>query len=147
MILKIRIIPKINLPPFSGDLLKWLPFIQGWDNSIGSAKNVPNRVKLSLLQQYVKTPAADTISYYSQFDENYEPALNALKSKYGDEERLIDIHIEELINLKDKVATLSLRKLYDKLVYLIQALETLQVKGEQYSMIIVPMLKMFFLKS
>lgn len=139
-------IPKISLVPFSGDLLKWLPFIQGWTNSIGAIPDdsLPKRVKISLLQQYVKSPAADTISFYSQIDENYDEALSALISKYGDEERLIDAHIDELLTLKDRASSWSLNKLYDHLVYIIHALETLKVARDQYGVILVPMLKNLF---
>lgn len=118
--------------------------LQGWENSIGSLPDdqLPKRVKLSLLQQNVKTPASECISFYAQIDENYDKALSSLKKKYGDEEKLIDCHIEELLSLKSK--DLSVCKLYDNLTYLVHSLETLKVDRNQYAVILVPLLKSSF---
>lgn len=139
-------IPKVDLKKFNGNLLEWLPFIQGFTNSVHNKKSIPDNVKITILQQHVKGKALETIKYYALTDENYQPALDTLTEKYGDPDKLIDAHIELLLNLRDKVDSITLRSLYDQLFSIVNILETLKINREQYAILLVPMLKCLFPK-
>ncbi|KAG1683753.1 Zinc finger SWIM domain-containing protein 3 [Nymphon striatum] len=90
--------------------------------------------------------ALDTIRSYTLINENYEAALTALKDKYGNTDRLIEAHIEEILELKSQSNGLTLRQIYDKLLLLVCTLENLGVTRNQYAILLVPMLKSVFSK-
>lgn len=136
--------PKLTIRKFKGELLEWLPFRQSFDNAIGKQKNLPSSIKLQLLIENLEEEALNTVKYFSIIDQNYEPAYAALVEKYGDHDRLIEAYIEQLLELKTVGSTLSLRSIHDQLLCSVRTLETLDVKCDQYAVILVPMLRTIF---
>ena len=85
--------------------------------------------------------AHDVIKWYSLTDENYAPALKALKDKYGNEQKLIDAYIDELLNLRVTASNMTLRKLFDQLLSIVNMLVSLKVGREQFAVVLVPMMR------
>lgn len=138
-------LPKIELPTFNGELVEWLPFYQSFTNSVDQL-SIAKHLKLQLLRSHLKDEPRRLIEWYPLTDESYEPALKAVAERYGNKERLIDAYVEELISLKLTSSTMTLRRIYDKLYSIVNILESLDIKRENFSVILIPMIKTIFSK-
>lgn len=136
-------IPHVSLPRFSGQLADWLAFIQSFENSVHNT-TIPDAVKLTILRNHLEGEALETIRLYSLTDQNYASALQALKERYGETNKLVEFYVEQLINLKTKATQQTLRQTYDQLLSIVSMLENLEVQREQYAVLLVPMLKTVF---
>lgn len=133
-------LPKITIPKFSGPLMEWLGFYQSFLHVV-DRQRIPAHAKLTLLKQSVIGDAAKTIQYYTITDGNYDIALQALVRKYGDEKKLVDAYIENLLELRDKAKTMPLHSLKDQLISTIHSLEALNITRDQFAIILVPMMR------
>jgi len=102
---KLRL-PDLKCDEFSGEgatNLQFHSFLSQFKNVVGNRSNLDKSTKLTYLKTFVKGYAAKIIQHLQICEENYEIALNLLKTEFLDEEALIDDLLAKLLKLTPKV--------------------------------------------
>ncbi len=133
-------LPKLELPKFQGDVLEWESF---WDQFRASVheSELPEVTKFTYLKSLLVGEAVESIKGLSLTSSHYATAIDLLKKRYGRRERIILKHVQELLamgSVPHQGSTSGLRKLYDNLLGHIRSLEALQISGEQYGVLLTP---------
>lgn len=87
-------LPAIQLPVFSGALEEWTSFIDLFTSLIASREDLTPALKLAQLMSVLAGEPRQMLSHLSITDDNFEPALDLLHSRYNNVRRLA----ESLIN-------------------------------------------------
>ena len=136
-------LPKLELPSFSGDVLKWMGF---WDqfSAVVDQSDLPEVSKFVYLQSLLTDDAKMSVKGLSLSEGNYAIAKDILKSRYGRKERIIFTHIQQLMSVSApgtiKCDTSTLWKLQDELLANIRSLEAFGITGDQYGVILTPLI-------
>ena len=137
-------LPKIELPVFSGDLLKWHGFWDQFDISIHQNEFINDIDSFNYLKKYLSGPALRAISGLTLSSENYKEAVTILTERYGNHQVLISAHIDSLLKMK-KVKNMEnlngLRKLSTDVENCAPNLKTLKVETSTYGCLLIPILK------
>ena len=96
-------LPKIELPIFSGDLLKWHGFWYQFDISIHQNKSISDIDRFNYLKKYLSGPALETISDPTLSFANYKEAVTILTETYCNHQVLISAHMDSLFKMKKKL--------------------------------------------
>ena len=136
-------LPKINLPKFDGkNPTEWSSFIDQFE-AVVHTSDLPEVSKFVYLRSLLKGEASSVIEGLNLTNEHYTIALELLKARYGRKEKLIFHHIQELLSIRipDLTSKLvsSLWALQDKLLMNIRALEQYGIGGDQYGVILTPL--------
>ncbi|XP_065891574.1 uncharacterized protein [Dysidea avara] len=91
-------LPKLHLPIFDGNLLKWPEFWDIFHSSVHKQK-IPNVSKFSYLKGTLRGVASVAISGISVTEENYDVALKLLKERFGRKESIVEVLYAKLQNL------------------------------------------------
>ncbi|UYV74052.1 hypothetical protein LAZ67_11001974, partial [Cordylochernes scorpioides] len=92
---------------------------------------------------YLGGTAAQTVEGFCLSEENYDKAVELLKKRFGKGERLIDVHMNNLLALKPLRVTKDVRafrELYGRILVQIRSLESLGVVVESYGNLLCPLL-------
>ena len=133
--------PKLELKRFSGDPMKWLEFWDNFQRNVHDNQGYSDVHKMSYLKACLDGAASTTIANLCIKGDNYKPALETLKGKYGQTGLLKGAHMAALkatqgvTNPRDLH---KLRSLYDEVDSHYKALSVLGVPGEHYSVAILP---------
>ncbi|XP_048477625.1 uncharacterized protein LOC105393457 [Plutella xylostella] len=92
-------LPKLELPRFNGDTLKWNEFWDRFKSSVDTQK-LTKADKFSYLMASLDQEALAAIEGLDITHENYEIAVDILKDRFGKPGMVIDAHYEALLNLK-----------------------------------------------
>ena len=137
-------LPKIELPVFSGDPLKWQGFWDQFDISIHQNESLSDIDRFNYLKKYLSGPALGTISGLTLSSANYKEAVTILTERYGNHQVLISAHMDALLKMK-KVKNMEnlngLRKLYTDVENCVRNLKTLKVETSTYGCLLIPILK------
>ncbi|XP_073959385.1 uncharacterized protein [Choristoneura fumiferana] len=92
-------LPKLELPSYSGDCLKWTEF---WDRFRASIheRNIADSEKMAYLLGSLSGLAKESVSGLGVTDNNYIIAIDTLKNRFGSKDALIDAHYTQLNNLQ-----------------------------------------------
>ncbi|UYV81333.1 hypothetical protein LAZ67_20000811 [Cordylochernes scorpioides] len=99
--------------------------------------------KFNYLKAYLGGTAAQTVEGFCLSEENYDKAVELLKKRFGKGERLIDVHMNNLLALKPLRVTKDVRafrELYGRILVQIRSLESLGVVVESYGNLLCPLL-------
>ena len=108
-------LPKLDLPVFKGDITEWTTFSDMYESAVHSNSNLSSVQKFTYLRTLLSHSAKDAIAGLTLSDANYDEAIKVLKERFGNKEKIIAKHMEELVNLDSFVCSSSnLRVLYDK---------------------------------
>ena len=109
-------LPKLEIHPFDGNVTKWITFWDSFESAVDSNTRLSDIDKFNYLRSLLEKSAADAIAGLTLTAANYKEAVAILKKRFGNEQRIIDKHLETLMHL-DAVTSQSnvqgLRKLYD----------------------------------
>ena len=94
-------LPKLELPTFKGDSLKWQGFWDQFEVTINNNETLNDIDRFSYLRRYLSGQALATISGLSLSKNNYTQAINLLKERYGNPQVLITAHMESLFKGKE----------------------------------------------
>ncbi|XP_049301625.1 uncharacterized protein LOC125775149 [Anopheles funestus] len=121
-------LPRMNLPTFDGDILKWASFHDLFDSAIHRNGSLQDSQKLYFLKTNLSGEAAALISHLKIEDGNYEPALEKLKQRYDKPLEAAAKHIDRFLNQTPmtKPSADGLRLLHDVSDEVIRALGALQ---------------------
>ena len=121
-------LPKLDVPVFDGNILHWRNFWEQFSVSVHNRPSLSNAEKLVYLQQSLKNGSAkNVIEGLSRSGDNYEEAIQCLKTRY-DRPRLIHQgHVKTILEatpLKDGTGK-ELRKLHDTVQQHLRALKSM----------------------
>ncbi|XP_025831568.1 uncharacterized protein LOC112904800 [Agrilus planipennis] len=140
-------LPSIEIVKFNGDIREWLSF---WScfKKIHEDKNMCNEDKFQYLKQAVvpDSRAAELVKSYPPTGSNYDKVIRSLKSRFGQDELLIEVYVRELLQLVLQNAikgrgNISLASLYDRLESHLRALETLGVTTDKCAAMLYPLVE------
>ena len=131
-------LPKFQLIKFDGNPLKYQSFWDCFESAVHKDGDEDDISKFILLKGTLEGEAVTAIEGLSLTSENYAKALELLKERFGDEQRLIEAYMEELLSITPvksyKPATL--RKLCDTIEIHTRNLESCKVEMESYGPIL-----------
>ena len=81
-------------------LTGWSPFWDAYKTAIRDNVSLSNTDKFNYLQSLLDGRARDAISGLSLTDANYATAVDILQRRFGDKERTIAAHMEDLMALE-----------------------------------------------
>jgi len=126
-------LPKITVPEFSGDVLKWDEFFELFTTAVDS-QNISNTEKFQFLKQSLKGEAVNTICGLPLTSDNYVNALELLKSRYGSRRRILRAHVNAILNLESPniKSFSSLRNFVDAVRRHVHGLNGQGISGENF---------------
>ena len=127
-------LPKLDLPTFDGKVERWLFFWESFQACVHNS-DLPDVQKLTYLRSFLKGEAAKSVEGLALTSSNYDAAVEILSQRYGRPEKLVFLHIQSLLSLKEP----NLVALQDTLLSHIRSLESLGVSGEKYGVILTPL--------
>ena len=133
-------LPKLTLPIFGGDPLKWQTFWDSFDSAVHSNNVLTNVQKLNYLRAHLEGEAARAIAGFPLTSVNYHQSLDVLRNRFGDQQKIINAHMHALMNLPNANNNItSLRTLCDVIENHVRGLAALGQSTESYGALLVPM--------
>ena len=119
-------LPKLELPKFDGNLLKWQEFWDSFASSIHENKSLNPVDKLNYLKCNLEGRAKQAIEGLQVSNDNYEVAISVLHERYGNKEHVIQAHYASLSDLPpSNTNSTKLRLTYDSIETSLRSLEAL----------------------
>ncbi|GIY22591.1 cytoplasmic aconitate hydratase [Caerostris darwini] len=131
---------------FGGEIKDWLPF-WGQFSKIDSDPNIDEADKLQYLIQATlpSTRARELVESFPPSKENYHKAIDSLKSRFGQDDLLVEFYVRELlkltISMNSRDQKVKLPTLYDRIETQLRALESLGVTTEKYAAMLFPLIE------
>ena len=91
-------LPKRQIKPFKGDILEWTPFWESYNAAVHQS-TIPDVEKFGYLRYYLKEEAQLCVENLELTDANYAVAIATLRRTYGNQDVLIDAHMNKLDSL------------------------------------------------
>ena len=134
-------LPKIELPKFSGDPLEWTAFWEQFCAAVDST-DLPEVSKFNYLRSLLRGNAKAAIQGLSLTAAHYRGACEILQGRFGRPEKIIFSHIQELLKIgaAKQGQVVSLCNLVDDLLAKVRSLEALDITGQQYGVILTPLI-------
>ena len=132
-------LPKLELPKFDGDVLKFQNFGGQFEAAVHDNDNVPAVQKFTFLRSVLEGFAYHTIEGFEVTSANYQHAVDALKHRFGRKRIIISSLVKSIVQLEPRPnkGVESLRDLHDTLKNRIRTLEALGEKLMTHSRIIL----------
>lgn len=136
-------LPKIVLPHFGGNLMKWPSFWDSYESAVHRNPDLSDVDKFNYLRSLLEHSAYEAIAGLTLSSANYKDAVEILKKRFGDTQLIISKHMEALLAVEmvesDKNLR-GLRQLYDKVESHIRSLKALDVSSESYGTMLTSVL-------
>ena len=136
-------LPKIELKSFTGKAIDWFPFWEHFSSLVDANPDLSLVDKLAYLKSVLKGDASLALDGLALTGDNYIIAIEILRERYGDSQRVISEHMEALFNLEAVTSAKStnrLRKLLGSVEVHVRSLENLGRPPEQYGDMFIPLL-------
>lgn len=135
-------LPVLDIPKFTGDVQKFMPFWQQFEDCIDKQEEFGQIVKFNYLISLLKGDARNVLEGLPVTSENYEEAKKIIKSRYGRKELIIFKHVQSLINIHvpDTANISALVQFRDQLVAHVRSLAALEVDSKNFGMILAPII-------
>lgn len=91
-------LPKIKIPNFDRDLLRWCAFRDTFLSIVHNNTNLSNTERFHYLLSAIPGNASAVVRSVPLSEANYEVAWNALTERYDNQRLLINAHLESLFN-------------------------------------------------
>ena len=127
---------------FSGNTLQWQSFF--WDcfeAAVDHNTSITGVQKLNYLWAQLQGSVLRVITGLPLTNPNYDHAVQLLKKRYGKPDKLIEAHMQALVELNNPSNTMSsLQLFYDSVEGHIRSLQSLGTSPEQYESMLVPII-------
>ncbi|KAH7935198.1 hypothetical protein HPB52_004786 [Rhipicephalus sanguineus] len=133
------VLPKLQIPTFSGALRDWQTFWDHFSATIHRNEDLLPIEKFKYLLSYLSGVAKRAIEGIRLTEDNYAIAIRTLTERFGRRDLLINEHIDHLLALppfKSSADVDKLRLLYDKVQFRVSALTGLGVSPDQYNVVL-----------
>ncbi|XP_006825219.1 uncharacterized protein LOC102808985 [Saccoglossus kowalevskii] len=132
-------LPKLSLPTFNGDVLKWVSFRDAFYSAVHNNPNLEKIQRFQYLHAQLSDEAAHTIEGLTLTNENYDHAIDLLEQRYGQKHKVISAYMKALWDMPKPSSDFnSLRNFYDTLESYIRGLSSLGKSEESYGDLLVP---------
>ena len=135
-------LPKLELPKFDGDVLKFQNFGDLFEAAVHDNDNVPDVQKFTYLRSALEGVAFHTIEGFEVTSANYHHAVDALKHRCR-KRIIISSLVKSIVQLEPRSneGVASLRDLHDTLKNRIRALQALGERPMTHSCILLPIME------
>ena len=128
-------LPKISLPQFRGNLMKWTAFWDSFNSAVHTNDRLSEIDKFNYLRSLLDGSAYEAIAGLALSAANYGEAVEILKKRFGNRQLIISKHMESLLSISAVTSDShlrDLRRLYDQSEANIRSLRALGVEPESY---------------
>lgn len=132
-------LPKLELRKFDGRLENWPLFWEQFENAVHNNEDLDDVGKFQYLRSLLTGRAAATLNGLSSRQSCYVDAIELLINEYGNNERIIDHYVQELMKLppvKHRNDLQGLRKLYNLSLSITRSLESLGIPSVQFGLMV-----------
>ena len=139
-------VPKLDLPRFRGDLLKWSPFSESFINHVHKNSTIPVVDKLTHLLSLLDGEALECVQGFSLTEQSYKDAWELLEQQFGRPAQIKLCHVSALLRLeapkpgKGPVYVKSLYTMLNTIQTHVRSLANLGVKGELVAVLLCPLI-------
>ena len=130
-------LPKLTLPTFSGDLITWQSFYDSFISIIDLRKDLSDIDKFQYLLSSLRDEAKHCLQGLPLTSANYSVAKELLEGRFGRKEKIVQQHIQCLLNVSNRK---GLWKLYDEIQVHVRSLANLGVEGDNYGLVLAPII-------
>ena len=136
-------LPKLELPKFLGDVLKFQNFWDQLEAAVHKNPDLHDVQKFTYLRSVLDGVAYHTIEGFEVTSANYHHAVDALKYRYVRKRIIISSLVKSIVQLevRSDVEAEALRELHDTLKNRIRALDALGENPMIHSCILLPILE------
>ena len=89
-------LPKLSLPHFNGNLMKWVPFWDSYESAVHNSESLSDVDKFNYLRSLLERTAYEAIAGLTLSSANYQEAIDILKRRFGNKQMIIAKHMEAL---------------------------------------------------
>ena len=134
-------LPRLEIMKFTGEFTKWQTFYDSFEAAVEKNQSLSNIEKFNYLRSYLANDAYNCIAGLSLTNENYIQALNLLKERYGNKQKIITSHVNELLEM-DVCGndTKTIRQFYDNIESHVRSLQGIGVDGKEYGTVLAPVI-------
>lgn len=104
-------LPKITLPRFRGDLMKWTAFWDSFDSAVHRNDRLSEIDKFNYLRSLLEGTAFDAVAGLALSAVNYVEAMRILQKRFGNKQLIISKHMKTLLAVNAVTADHHLRDL------------------------------------
>jgi hypothetical protein len=125
-------LPKISLPHFRGNLMRWPAFWDSFNSAVHSNHRLSEIDKFNYLRSLLEGTAYDAIAGLALSAANYGEAV---RKRFGNKQLIISKHMESLLSINAVTCDThlrDLRRLYDQSEANIRSLKALGVEPGSY---------------
>ena len=136
-------LPKLQLPNFDGNILRWPEFWDIYESSV-HRQDIPKVVKYSYLKGVLRGSAASAITGVSITNEGYDVAIRILQEKFGNKEAIVEAlyaKLQRLPTASNKFG--DIKYTHDVIEKLLRQLESQGEMVNQQRMLIHQLLSKF----
>ena len=136
-------LPKISLPRFGGNPVKWIPFWDSYKSAIHVNPDLSEVDKFNYLRSLLDHMAFDAIAGLTLSAANYQEAVEILLKRFGDKKVIISKHMDTLIHMEAISSDRNLRelrRLYDCTESHVRSLKSLGIEAASYGALLAPVL-------
>ena len=134
-------LPKLEIPVFTRESLDWQSFWDCFEAAIHANPSLRAVQKLSYLRAQLRGEAARTITRLPLTNLNYGHSVSLLKNRYGQPQRIVNAHIQALLDLPRPINKLtSLQLFHDIVASHVCCLQSLGKSPQSLETLLVPMI-------
>lgn len=131
-------LPKLELPTFSGDVLEWAAFWEAFEAAVDRTE-LPEVNKLTYLRSLLRGEAKRCVEGLPLSGSSYRATRELLQERFGRRELIIFTHVQKLLDVGSS-GRQGLQHLVDELLIQVRSLEGLGIRGDQYGVLLTPLL-------
>ncbi|CAM1294859.1 Uncharacterised protein r2_g406 [Pycnogonum litorale] len=136
-------LPKLEMTKFDGDIMKWTEFWELFEISVHNNINISTTQKFGYLKSLLQGKAYKVIEGLELSSRNYETAVEVLKHRFGNQQRITNTHMTKIMQLPVSTnQTYKLRQFYESMEIHLRGLETLDQDTNQLPFITIIMSKL-----
>ena len=121
----------LTFPTFNGEPLAWSPFWDGFLAAVDGNERLAPVEKFAYLRGKLEGEALAVVAGLPLTNVNYPVAVDILRKRFGDKQRIIDAHNQALMDLPAASTSSSLKSVFDTIEKHFRCLEALQQNTEQ----------------
>ncbi|XP_028407556.1 uncharacterized protein LOC114530174 [Dendronephthya gigantea] len=134
-------LPKLTLPIFTGNPLKWQTFWDTYKTAIHNNISLGDIQKFTYLKAQLSGEAASSIEGLPLSESNYAQSIQILEERFGQPHKIVNAHMQALLDLPTPSDSVThLRKFYDSMENHIRGLEALDKKPDTYGDLLTPII-------
>ncbi|UYV79284.1 hypothetical protein LAZ67_17001905, partial [Cordylochernes scorpioides] len=135
-------LPKLEFKKFGGEPREWITFWSQF-STIDRDPQMPPETKFQYLFQATaeNSEVREAVESFPPSADNYPKVIEYIKSRFGEDEMLVEIYVRDLLQNVRAEGKMSVVKLYNRLETQLRALETLGVARDKCAAMLYPLVE------